>query len=245
MKYKLEYSRELLSKEPFVLEEMGEIVSGLSFYVRFGTVFESDQAIELKVEVAKSFHNLSDLLKVSYSNETKKFEFLIHEEYKDNYEITSYFVDVGEVLIIPRICSKDEFYHIIQKYGERFPTDQSLQSCSYGVHKMPDKIPVSRMSQASMNVTTNNEVFLTLEEKLNKRKKEVESVPRVGMMAIKCRSSCLKQMKLIETAENKKNWLITHYDSNNNSQEIIYWYVHLINLYEQYKVFLEQAYVTK
>ncbi|MGY1423095.1 hypothetical protein [Bacillus cereus] len=44
MKYQLEYDKVLTTKENFVLEKTGEIISSVSMLIRFGKVFEGDSS---------------------------------------------------------------------------------------------------------------------------------------------------------------------------------------------------------
>jgi hypothetical protein len=238
MKYQLEYSRDLIADESFVIKETNERISGLSFYVRFGTVFEGDQPSEQKVEVAESLYCLSDLLKVSYSKETQEFDFLLHDGYTDGYEVVSYYICVGNLVLEPKECSKLDFNHIIQVYGDKFSTDNALQCCSYGIHELKDDAVVSESVQ---QVQTEQPLFVRhLENMVNQSKKKVDSIPRSGSMAINFRSECLHFMQRIDAAENKKTWYISQSNVSEKMSEVMEWYMYLINLYEQYYAFLSQ-----
>lgn len=240
MKYQLEYDRVLLADKPFVLEETGELISSISFYLRFGTVFQSEEPKEIKVEVNESYYCLSDLVRVSYQNENKKFLFDLVEGYTEGYEVCDYFVGVGEVFIEPRASTKKEVEQIIEKYGDRFSTDRALQNCSYGVHKIKEESSVAVSENIQKQLNEYPPFIEHMEKLLDQSKQKVESIPRNGIMAVRFRYESLKLMNLINEAENKKNWLISQNDTVNNMTKIMEWYVYLINLYEQDFNFLSQ-----
>lgn len=236
MKYQLEYDRVLLCDRPFKLEKTGEIVTDVSFYVRFGTVFQGERLNEQKVQIGETFSNLSSLLRVSYSQETKKFEFHLHEEYKDGYEICEYFVGVGEGMTVPRQCSKEEFYQIIEEYGEYFSSDPVLQSCSFSSHVVDDQMVVSPNVKNKNPEVCQSPIIRHLEELLQEQKDKLKFLPLKGIMAEKFRSECLRQTHEIEQVENKKEWLICQKEAEKNISEIADCYVLLINLYfKKYK----------
>ncbi|MBL1227204.1 hypothetical protein [Enterococcus sp. BWR-S5] len=240
MKYQLEYDRVLLCDRPFKLEKTGEIITDISFYVRFGTIFQGETLNEQKVEVGETFSDLSSLLRVSYSQETKKFEFHLHEEYKDGYEICEYFVGVGEGMTVPRICSKEEFDQIIEEYGEYFSSDPALQCCSFSSHVVDDQAEVSPSTKKEADKTCQSLFIKQLEEMLQAEKDRVDSISREGTMAEEYRSEWAKLYNQIQTVENKKDWLINQDNIHEKTSEIVDWYVYLINLYSEYKVFLNK-----
>lgn len=240
MKYQLEYDRVLLCDRPFRLEKTGEIITDISFSVRFGTVFQGETLNEQKVEIGETFSDLSSLLRVSYSQETKKFEFHLHEEYKDGYEICEYYVGVGEGMTVPRLCSKEEFDQIIEEYGDKFSSDPALQCCSFSSHVVDDQVPISEKVEEKNLEIYQSPIIKKLEESLQNQKNKLDSLPRKGMMAEEFRSECMRQMHTIEQVENKKEWLVSQKGAEKNISEISDWYISLINLYHQHYEFLNR-----
>lgn len=246
MKYQLEYDKVLIADKPFILEETGELVTDLSLFIRFGTVFQGENGTEVKVEVGDSYHCLSDLLRVSYSQSARSLDFHLNGAYEEGYEVSGYFISVGDVISFPRECSKEEFNKIIFKYGQHFSSDHSLQNCSYGFHVVSEEVEKSKKVQPFENKEYPKFV-MQLEEKLQVQKEKVDSIPRIGSMAVQYRSDALHQMNTIEFMENKKNWLIDQTDENRDVLEIVNCYYNLIYLYEQHFNYLNQegVYVVK
>lgn len=240
MKYQLEYDRVLLCDRPFKLEKTGEIITDISFSVRFGTVFQGETLNEQKVEIGETFSDLSSLLRVSYSQETKKFEFHLHEEYKDGYEICEFYVGVGEGMTVPRLCSKEEFYQIIEEYGDYFSSDPALQCCSYSSHVVDEQTIVSKKVKDKNLEIHQSLIIKRLEEILQEQKNKVDSMSGKGMMAEKLRSECMRQIYEIEQVENKKEWLTCQKEAEKNISEITDHYMVLINLYHQQYEFLSR-----
>lgn len=133
MIYQIEYDYELLFEEPIRLPTTNEEVSMLSFYVRFGTLVSSKNAATKKVIINGDHFLLSELLKVSYSNRTKKLNYQLNEIYTEGYEIASYYVGVGRFSVSPRKSNKDEFFWIIENYGEKIMSDSELQTNLYRI----------------------------------------------------------------------------------------------------------------
>lgn len=131
--YQVEYDYELLLEEIITLATTNEEVSMLSFYVRFGTLFSSKEEAIKKVIINGHHFLLSDLLTVSYSNETKQITYQLNENYTEGYEIASYYVGVGRFHVSPRKSNKDEFFWIIENYGEKIISDSKLQTNLYKI----------------------------------------------------------------------------------------------------------------
>lgn len=139
MKYQLEYDKVLTTKENFVLEKTGEIISSVSMLIRFGKVFEGDSSNGLYItNVDGEDFTLPGLLRIAYDSETKEFSYYPHEVLGDNYEIVGYTKDVGVGFSEGYFINKEEFEEIIEKYGHFFATDNSLQSCAYWVHEIEE-----------------------------------------------------------------------------------------------------------
>ncbi|KMP15023.1 hypothetical protein TQ94_19910 [Bacillus cereus] len=141
MKYQLEYDKVLLAKDRIILEEIGEIISSVSIWIRFGKVFDGDISCpEHMILVDGEEKYLSELLRVAYDPKTKEFSFYPHDAIGDNYEVVDYTKDVGEVFVEPQPISKKEFFSIIEKYGHLFEMDNSLQNCAYSSYKIESKL---------------------------------------------------------------------------------------------------------
>lgn len=135
MIYQIEYDYELLFEEPIRLPTTNEEVSMLSFYVRFGTLFPSKEDTTKKIIISDKYFSLSDLLSVSYSNETKQLTYQLNDKYTEGYDIVSYYVGVGRNSVSPRKSNKDEFFWIIENFGEKIISDSKLQTNLFKIFK--------------------------------------------------------------------------------------------------------------
>ncbi|MGK0607105.1 hypothetical protein [Enterococcus gilvus] len=147
MMYQVEYDYELLLDEPITLSTTKEEVSMLSFYVRFGTLFSSKEEAIKKVIINGQHVLLSDLLTVSYSKETKKITYQLNENYTEGYEIASYYVGVGRLSVSPRKSTKDEFFWIIENYGEKIMTDSKLQTNLYKIFEYDNEQRTNKLKE--------------------------------------------------------------------------------------------------
>lgn len=238
MKYQLEYDKVLIADKPFILEETGELITDLTLFIRFGTIFQGESGEEVKVEVGNSYYCLSDLLRVSYSQATRSLDFHLNAAYEEGYEVSCYFIGIGEGMI-PREITEELFNKIILKYGQHFSSDYSLQNCSFGFHVVEDEKPISTNIQPSKEKEYPLFV-IQLEEKLQEQREKIDSIPSKGSMAIQYRSDALKQMNEIEIMENKKNWLIDREGEKRDVLEIVDCYNYLMTLYEQQYDYLSQ-----
>ncbi|MDZ3956287.1 hypothetical protein U0X36_26095 [Bacillus thuringiensis] len=136
-KYQLEYDKVLATKKDFVLEETGEIISGVSMLIRFGKIFEEKPSSGLYITYVDGEDlTLPGLLRIAYDSEKKEFSFYPHDILGDNYEVVGYTKDVGVGFSVSHFISKKEFVEIIEKYGHLFATDTSLSNCAFYVHEI-------------------------------------------------------------------------------------------------------------
>ncbi|XIQ17047.1 hypothetical protein N8C22_14345 (plasmid) [Enterococcus faecium] len=104
------------------------------------------------------YRTLNSLLKVSYDNKKKDFQFILDEIAKGqmSFQIASYQKDVSQKVIgsltpeqnelvskkkiygysEARTIDSEEFFLLKDNYGHMFENDDSLQNCSYSWHEI-------------------------------------------------------------------------------------------------------------
>ena len=156
MYYQLEYDKCLNARGTFYYKEKKELLSGVSLLLRFDPVFHSasNKGIEQNIEIDGEMKSLCGLVRVGYDNQKKVFSFIENEFIKGNYQIVGYGKAVVEkieseltkelnsLISFKAPMSKEimieseEFYSIIEKYGDLFENDNWLQNCAYSWHEV-------------------------------------------------------------------------------------------------------------
>lgn len=153
MMYQLEHDRSLNAIKPFKYEETGEILTGVSIWLRFDTIFKEKES-DATIVVDGERKSLNELVKVSFDNFNKTFLFSNSANSYFSYEIVSYSKAVAEKeeseiarkvnklmntnvpMSYDTPIEKSEFDFIIEKYGTCFENDSSLQTLAIGWHEM-------------------------------------------------------------------------------------------------------------
>ena len=156
MYYQLEYDKCLNARGTFYYKEKKELLSGVSLLLRFDPVFHSssNKGIEQNIEIDGEMKSLCGLVRVGYDNQKKVFSFIENEFIKGNYQIVGYgkaVVEKVESELTKELNSligfkapmskeimieSEEFYSIIEKYGDLFENDNWLQNCAYSWHEV-------------------------------------------------------------------------------------------------------------
>ena len=244
MYYQLLYDK-IIDAETFYYKEKNEWLNGLSLYLRFDPIFyvenkqkSKEQMIQLKNERSL----LNCLVRVSYDNQTRKLSFHDHEEIKGKYRVAKYYKLVTDEEYSgwceEEKISKEEFYFLIQHYGQHFHNDFSLQSCSYGWHEiesLPEGTIVQNSYPKHLNETTKRLEEIVFEEK--KRHEQLLSVKK-GIMKFEYRSECLEFIKRIELLENHKDFLLNK--EQFDQEEVMESYVQLYTEWIRFNRFMSQ-----
>lgn len=153
--YRLGYDFVFVSKDPFLFK--GEWVGGISLDLLFKifdaegneTFFETS-ADDLKEQKIVSLENESyylwELVTVSFDKENL---FSIHpnnallEKFSENFswEVESYWVDLGQVVLEPKQISKAEFLDLLGQNKSLFDNsdNEATQTISYFTQEVPDE----------------------------------------------------------------------------------------------------------
>lgn len=139
MKYQLEYDKCLGSVEAIYYQEKNEYLLGISLWLRFSDIFvDANMLKKQTIEINGEWVYLASLVTVSYNSKTHEFSFIQNPDYKGMYEIVGYQKDVvsdkQSVICYGKSITKEEFELILDKYGNRFDSDNSLQNLAYDTH---------------------------------------------------------------------------------------------------------------
>ena len=247
MYYQLSYDK-CLNADSFFLEEGKEWVNGVSMILRFLPIFSSikleNEDYEQTIQLRDTRSNLSNLVKISYDNESKSFSFSEHPEIKGKYEIIGYTKDIirdrESILSKPTSISRQEFDFIIEKYGHYFHSDSNLQNLSYSweeVTNIKDGVIVENTREKH-----SNSLIDTLEKSLTKEKNRHEKAlsNRGSSISMKerYRNQCLQFMREIEFLENQKEFYL--YYEKYEQDCILNSYVQLIHEWNSFTNFIEK-----
>ncbi|HFX3760013.1 hypothetical protein [Enterococcus sp. DIV0996a] len=134
MNYQIEYDYELYLDEPLLFPTIKELVSMISFDVRFGTVFSSEKAVIKKIKMDGEYFSLWEILHVIYKKQNQCLEFQLDKRYKEAYEITTFQLGIGEDEINIRKSNKQEFEWILSNCSNHIYSDQVLQTNLVKIH---------------------------------------------------------------------------------------------------------------
>lgn len=161
MYYQLEYDKCLNADGTIFYKEKMELLSGIGMFIRYSPVFkveDNKEPSEHGIVVGGMYRTLNSLLKVSYDNKKKEFQFTLDEIAKGqmSFQMVSYQKDVSQKVIgsltpeqnelvskkkfygysEARTIDSEEFFFLKDNYGDMFENDDSLQNCSYRWHEI-------------------------------------------------------------------------------------------------------------
>ncbi|GAB6456067.1 hypothetical protein bcgnr5390_12350 [Bacillus luti] len=148
-KYRLGYDYILLARKAFAYK--GDLVSSMSINVLFRVFddkgderfFEAEDLVEQELPLKNGeCCYLTDMLTCSFDRESiLKFKpnlsLLKDNGYTLQWEIDSYWKDLGEIFVSPEAVEEDEFMEIIKTHIDAFDNsdNRSAQSCAYFTHE--------------------------------------------------------------------------------------------------------------
>ncbi|MFS0969892.1 hypothetical protein ACFC3P_12390 [Enterococcus thailandicus] len=138
----------------------------------------------------------------------------------------------------PKEINEDEFYFIINKYGEFIADDASLQNCSYSWNKietLPKGTIIQNSNKKQLNQMTKRLEKIVMDEK--ERHDYLLSI-RTGQMKVAYRSDCLAFVNKIEVLENKKEFLLNQ--EQFDQEKVINSYAELFREWVRFNQFIAQ-----
>lgn len=144
-KYRLGYDYILLARKAFTYK--GDLVSSMSIDVLFRVFddkgdekfFEAEDLVEQELPLKNGkYCYLTDLLTCSFDRESilrfdPNLSLLKDSGYTLQWEIDSYWKDLGEIFVSPESVERFEFMEIIKTHIDEFDNsdNHSAQSCAY------------------------------------------------------------------------------------------------------------------